>query len=648
MNYQGFEVKIQASPEGGYTKQVLDSPYSETPPEPFHLPFSPQQLETWPELIEQWRKDQPADSGLPAPEEIGEALFQSLFSGEVGKRFHKSLAYVEAQDRTAGLRILLHFDLRDPGLLPVAAFPWELLCDGECDDFLSRNRRTPVARFFKVNRPPLPDHSGPLRVLVVQAAPSDLDGFDLAASWRSIWQASESNPDIEIQSLAHPTFDELACKLQDESETWHVLHFIGHGAFFDANREGHLCFETSEGKNDRIPGTLLGEILKSSLPDLRLVFLNSCVSGVMRQHEKRGPLAGVVPALLKAGVPAIIAMQAPINSEAAIKLSAAFYTRVAAHDPVDAALASGRLALLHSHPFEWATPVLFTRVADANILGSAKPMEPTATPSSQPGRREPGFLRLGIRTFWDTEGRIAWGKEMDEECEDILDLRHDFTGEGYRYIKDQAAWNTVILPKLHSFLSRAATTRRPLHLNFAAHSSLAFAAGYILEAKSGLDITIRQRGKAGIQEWRTLLQERPEGALLQSDDFQEDTQDHQGVALALSVTRPILPDVQHYLSNTGLNARILPATIAGGPSQTSLRSGIHALRLAEVVAAKLEERTAREKTGILHIFAAAPNALLFFLGQLLTGSGRIQLYEHDFYATGLPGAYQPSILLPSQ
>jgi hypothetical protein len=48
---------------------------------------------------------------------------------------------------------------------------------------------------------------------------------------------------------------------------------------------------------------------------------------------------------------------------------------------------------------------------------------------------------------------------------------------------------------------------------------------------------------------------------------------------------------------------------------------------------------------VLHIFAAAPNALLFFLGQLSHGLGRIQLYEHDF-ETGLPGAYIPSILLP--
>jgi hypothetical protein len=37
--------------------------------------------------------------------------------------------------------------------------------------------------------------------------------------------------------------------------------------------------------------------------------------------------------------------------------------------------------------------------------------------------------------------------------------------------------------------------------------------------------------------------------------------------------------------------------------------------------------------------------MLFFLGQLSQGIGRIQLYEHDFFS-GQPGAYSPSILLP--
>lgn len=615
-------------------------PFGETLPEPFKLPYSKRTLRTWPKLIDHWRtSEEPVKPALPSPETVGNVLFRSLFSGEVGERFRLSLKNAEASGW--GLRIQLHFDLNDPGLLPLAAFPWELLRDADRDDFLSRLWRTPLSRFFTVARHPLPPHEGPLRILVVQAAPSDLTAFDLAAGWRSVWKASDSNPGVEVESLAYPTFAGLSRKLSEE--TWHVLHFMGHGGFWDENREGHLCFADAAGKADRIQGSKLGGALKSALPNLRLVFLSSCVSGVMRQHERRGPLAGVVPALLNAGVPAVVAMQASIDSEAAIALSAAFYSKVAARQPVDVALIAGRQAILHTEPSDWAIPALFTRVPDADILG---PAAPNGRQPSRHRARKPTFLRLGIRTFWDTEGRIAWGKEMDEECEDILDLRSYFTGDGYRYIKDPAAWNAEIVPTLRNFLARAVTSRQPLHLNFAAHSSLAITAGYILQAKSGLDITIRQRGLAGIQEWRALVEECPKGAILQREKtLPKAPQDHQDVVLALSVTHPVLDDVEICLSKANINARILPATIAGGPSQTSVRNGIQALRLAEVVAGKLAERTAREKTGTLHIFAAAPNALLFFLGQLLHGSGRIQLYEHDFFSK-LPGDYQPSILLP--
>ena len=47
----------------------------------------------------------------------------------------------------------------------------------------------------------------------------------------------------------------------------------------------------------------------------------------------------------------------------------------------------------------------------------------------------------------------------------------------------------------------------------------------------------------------------------------------------------------------------------------------------------------------MHLFSAAPNALLFFLGQHREALGRLQLYEFDF---GLErdGSYAASITIP--
>jgi hypothetical protein len=340
-------------------------------------------------------------------------------------------------------------------------------------------------------------------------------------------------------------------------------------------------------------------------------------------------------------------MQTPIYDRPAIELSASFYECLAAHDPVDAALAEGRLAILRAQSLDWATPALFTRIKDGNILGEESRNGPARGSRPQPAGRDTGPIRLGIRTFSDTEGFIVWGREMDQECDEILDLRPFFTGKGNRYIKDPVLWQTEVIPRLRDFLARASTSQRPLHLNLAAHGSIAFTAGYVLNAKSGLDITLRQRVRGGgVQEWpvapvapdqETLFRKRRDlpGDLKVND-----------VAAAISITRPVLVDVQHYLASTSLAVRrTLPIELASGPSWSGVRDGLHALRLAEVLASRLGSRTAQERYGVLHLFAAAPNALLFFLGQLSYGFGRIQLYEHDF-ESGLPGAYIPSILLP--
>ena len=253
------------------------------------------------------------------------------------------------------------------------------------------------------------------------------------------------------------------------------------------------------------------------------------------------------------------------------------------------------------------------------------------------------MLRLGVRSFPDTERMIIWGEEMDEECEDILDLREFFED---RYIKEEGLWRTEIVPKLREFLQRAQAPRRPLHINFAAHSSIAFAAGYFLSAKSGLEITLRQRGQTGISEWRALPGTPPKRTLLcrEKDLAGDDTA--RDVAVALGITRPVIEQVQRHLADSRLAVhRVMPATLAPRPSQMGVRDGLHAMRLAEVVAHRLGERPAQEAGGIVHLFAAAPNTLLFFLGQLAHGLGRIQLYEYDF-GTRAPGTYSPSILLP--
>jgi hypothetical protein len=63
-------------------------------------------------------------------------------------------------------------------------------------------------------------------------------------------------------------------------------------------------------------------------------------------------------------------MQLPVSDQATISFSRAFYQRLAAGDPVDAAVTEGRQAMHSAYPagFEWATPVLFMRTPNGEIF----------------------------------------------------------------------------------------------------------------------------------------------------------------------------------------------------------------------------------------------------------------------------------------
>jgi len=177
----------------------------------------------------------------------------------------------------------------------------------------------------------------------------------------------------------------------------------------------------------------------------------------------------------------------------------------------------------------------------------------------------------------------------------------------------------------------------------------------VLEAKSGLEITVRQRTRGKPLEWAPEAGEIPDGPFwlersdrpgAPSESPGSPTEDNHDVAVAIGVSRPCIDDVEHYLRAAAVPvSRILDATVYPEPGQHSVRSGAHALHLAHTLERLIRSRTLAERYGTLHLFASAPNALLFFLGQFARPFGRVQLYEHDFDSTE-PGKYMPSLCLP--
>jgi hypothetical protein len=224
-------------------------------------------------------------------------------------------------------------------------------------------------RYLEVPRPSsLPVFEPPLRILVALASPRGSDPLDLKEERRKLNDALGNRPgEIEPDFLENATLNGIRKKLR--SLPFQVLHFMGHGGWNPHTGEGSLLLEAESGDRDLVSGSLLAEQIKgTSMPVL--VVLNACDTARSSEIEGASPFGGVAAALVRKGVPAVVAMQFPITDDAAIPFADALYTRIAAGDPVDTAVTEGRVAIRAAvrDSMEWATPVLFMRSPDGRLF----------------------------------------------------------------------------------------------------------------------------------------------------------------------------------------------------------------------------------------------------------------------------------------
>ncbi|HET8986027.1 MAG TPA: CHAT domain-containing protein, partial [Trueperaceae bacterium] len=311
-----------------------------------------------------------SDSQRQAGIDLGGALFDAVFREDV------MLAWSRSQDatRTAGQGLRLRLRLTDAP--QIAGLPWELLYDRRSNSYVAQSERTPLLRYLEVPYPPRPlAVGGPLHVLVVLAAPTDLPELDIEAEWsrlRKAMSAHVGNGTVVLERLTVPTMPELIAWLRREPV--HVLHFVGHGDYDERTQSGVVYFCDQYGRSVAVGPEMLGPFLHDHDP-LRLVFLNACRSA---RVDAMDPFSGMAQGLVQQDVTAVVAMQFPISDGAAVAFTSAFYAAVAEGIPVDQATTWARKELLLSHPGEWATPVLFSRAPDGRVFDEIIAAEPAA------------------------------------------------------------------------------------------------------------------------------------------------------------------------------------------------------------------------------------------------------------------------------
>jgi CHAT domain-containing protein len=207
----------------------------------------------------------------------------------------------------------------------------------------------------------------PLKILVVCATPSDCQPLNVTDEKQKIGQQLKKmrlKTKVKLDVLNHATIE----KLRDRIKKYHVIHFIGHGGFIRQQGEeiGCLMFESQYGKSDLIHSVRFSLILRDT--KVRLVILNACETAKTSTYNA---FLGVAPALVNAGIPAVIAMQFPMPDSSAVMFSEEFYNSLSQYYQVDAAVTDARIAMAERigvDRIDWGIPVLFMQSPDGILF----------------------------------------------------------------------------------------------------------------------------------------------------------------------------------------------------------------------------------------------------------------------------------------
>ncbi len=308
-------------------------------------------------------------------EEIGHYLFNLLFSHQDSYRMLAE-CMTEATGSTSGVRLRLTLNTGDAGVADLARLPWELLYGGEKYKYFARQLGSPIVRYLEVQeKSSVRQLYPPLRIMVVAANPrGDLALDKERDNLKQALSDAVQKKRIELTFVEKATIKMVADALgrgRLDGRNFHVLHYMGHGDFHDGR--GVLLMHKDGGGEDLVDADTFSDALKAS-EDMRLVFLNACNTAQSSAQKGSNPFGGVASALVRQGVPAVVAMQRPVPDSLAIALAKSFYPNLAEGVPVDAAVSEGRRQMYFEdrNSLDWAIPVLFMRSPNGALFDFAK------------------------------------------------------------------------------------------------------------------------------------------------------------------------------------------------------------------------------------------------------------------------------------
>lgn len=238
----------------------------------------------------------------------------------------------------------------------LAALPWELLC--EPGTLAGPSRQRSIARIVPAQghaapRPaPLP---GAIRVLFVAASPADQFPVDSESVRRALEYAFRLQLPTDVSITVINGASRKALRQALARQQFDILHFSGHGDV-SADGVGRLVFvDTRSRGTDFVEAPELARLLGGLA--LRLVVLSACETAC---GSFRDDFAVTAAALVRSGIPAVVANQMPVPNATIAPFTGGLYRALLRDGDIDKAVVEGRLQLAEDlNSFEWAIPVLY-------------------------------------------------------------------------------------------------------------------------------------------------------------------------------------------------------------------------------------------------------------------------------------------------
>ncbi|WP_448110094.1 CHAT domain-containing protein [Luteibacter jiangsuensis] len=281
-------------------------------------------------------------------DDIGNRLFAHIFQGEVGRLY----------DRLPTGRISIQIATDEPDIQRI---PWEFIRPVDRQPVPHRERCVVRILPMCATSDPAPaKRLRKLKVLLVVADPVDQPGVtwqDVEHNLRRVFEA-QTKEFVTLKVIPGATSQALISALNTES--FDVFHFLGHGCVVDG--VGRLVLvdvatrESDFLAAEQVAVALAGERIK-------LAILSACLSGAGK--DDFGPVAH---ALLRVGIPAVVANQTSIPTKSVAPFVAALYQKLLHDGNIDSAMMSARVALKdelrkivpqQSAVVEWGIPSLY-------------------------------------------------------------------------------------------------------------------------------------------------------------------------------------------------------------------------------------------------------------------------------------------------